>query len=669
MELIYLWVEEYKNIHKQGFNFSGRYRCEYDEAKNELTIKKNEDYVNIFPPNINVTAVVGENGSGKTSVIKFIFMLIFYNNFNKNDYDKSDEYQQFRAAETLKYKNAEANNQYKGFLILFNGSDFYKASMLIDVYSNNTSYIGIPAFLNGQQIDLSSIERENIDFYSIHFNYMLDTLKDGNHDEFIDTIYHKSDGYETSLLLEPYKRVNNKEQIDINNLEYLSQQKFANVFRLGIKNQFIEKFFNPNKVKISINIQKILNKIDRLSANFQGNPLLAVIDNQNPIRITNKNNLFVHTNLDDVKSQVMELFKKNDYANLNKIYIALKILEKGYHRKFEDSKKILNIFLESNNAQETIDNMIKEVDEIKSDLINILKKAGTLDFEMQKLINSVNFESQILNTEEKKIFDKYLNCKVDIKLLSNLLTNIAPWVDIEYFEDDKSYKSLSSGEKTLFSFMINLMYQVNNLKDTKYKQINLFLDETELGLHPQWQKQYLKYIIMTLKDFDINIHIIFITHSPFILSDIPKENVIFLDKFDEKTKEKYPKLNIDGLKNGNCINVSNHIDINPFGSNIHTLLSHGFFMEDGLMGEFAKEKINIAIKYLNQEQLSEEEIEYCENIISIIGEPVLKSTLKTMFDNKKYANESKIDKLKRQQKEIEEAILKEEQRVKSNEES
>ena len=29
MELVYLWVEEYKNIHKQGFNFSPRFRCEF----------------------------------------------------------------------------------------------------------------------------------------------------------------------------------------------------------------------------------------------------------------------------------------------------------------------------------------------------------------------------------------------------------------------------------------------------------------------------------------------------------------------------------------------------------------------------------------------------------------------------------------------------------------
>ena len=30
MELVYLWVEDYKNIHKQGFNFSLRFEYDYN---------------------------------------------------------------------------------------------------------------------------------------------------------------------------------------------------------------------------------------------------------------------------------------------------------------------------------------------------------------------------------------------------------------------------------------------------------------------------------------------------------------------------------------------------------------------------------------------------------------------------------------------------------------
>ena len=75
MELLYIWIENFKNIKKQGFNFSSKYWFEFDYKKNELICKKNENYLpkDFFGDNIkNITAIVGENGSGKTSLIEFI---------------------------------------------------------------------------------------------------------------------------------------------------------------------------------------------------------------------------------------------------------------------------------------------------------------------------------------------------------------------------------------------------------------------------------------------------------------------------------------------------------------------------------------------------------------------------------------------------------------------
>ena len=82
MELVYLWVENYKNIHKQGFNFSPRFRCEYDEETKELTIVDKEETgefypKNFFGENINVTVIVGENGSGKSSLIDIVYKLLY----------------------------------------------------------------------------------------------------------------------------------------------------------------------------------------------------------------------------------------------------------------------------------------------------------------------------------------------------------------------------------------------------------------------------------------------------------------------------------------------------------------------------------------------------------------------------------------------------------------
>jgi hypothetical protein len=161
------------------------------------------------------------------------------------------------------------------------------------------------------------------------------------------------------------------------------------------------------------------------------------------------------------------------------------------------------------------------------------------------------------------------------------------------------------------------------------KNILIVIDEVELSLHPKWQKTVVSEIIkLCEKITNKKIHIIISSHSPFLISDLPKENVIFLkDGKQDKT-----------------------VNINPFGANIHTLLSHGFFMEGGLMGEFAKGKIEeikkfyqIVTKCKKRNKLNvqrEEKLntyyfdkkEKFEQIHSIIGEPFLKTIIGNYLD-------------------------------------
>lgn len=77
MELLYIWIENYKIIQNQGFNFSPRWRFEYQHEDNELIIedRRSEHISNFFGKDIsNITAIVGKNGVGKSQLLHEIGM-------------------------------------------------------------------------------------------------------------------------------------------------------------------------------------------------------------------------------------------------------------------------------------------------------------------------------------------------------------------------------------------------------------------------------------------------------------------------------------------------------------------------------------------------------------------------------------------------------------------
>ena len=80
VELLYLWTEcdESGFIQNQGFNFSPHYRFDLkareDGSQYELSCAKDENYPKIWEVEniVNLTAVVGENGSGKSSLLRHL---------------------------------------------------------------------------------------------------------------------------------------------------------------------------------------------------------------------------------------------------------------------------------------------------------------------------------------------------------------------------------------------------------------------------------------------------------------------------------------------------------------------------------------------------------------------------------------------------------------------
>ena len=81
IRLHYIWFKDNNTFFNQGINFSSKYNFSYDSVSGKLKVTDplNEKYVDDFFGNsIDVTAIVGQNGVGKTSLLRFVlkFMLL-----------------------------------------------------------------------------------------------------------------------------------------------------------------------------------------------------------------------------------------------------------------------------------------------------------------------------------------------------------------------------------------------------------------------------------------------------------------------------------------------------------------------------------------------------------------------------------------------------------------
>ena len=200
-------------------------------------------------------------------------------------------------------------------------------------------------------------------------------------------------------------------------------------------------------------------------------------------------------------------------------------------------------------------------------------------------------------------------------------------------------RNMSSGENALLNFFSKLYDFIESNLSTERKSLKdkenyiLLLDEADLGFHPIWKKKYIDAILKAIPHFfkalDLipKLQIIITTHDPLTLSDLPINNVVFL------------------YKNGDYCNVISDNDKNriqkTFGANITDLLAHSFFIEDGLIGDFAKSKIKAVIDWIeknkNKTQNFKEnkdfirELEYHKKVINLIDEKIIKIKLAEMI--------------------------------------
>ena len=114
-----------------------------------------------------------------------------------------------------------------------------------------------------------------------------------------------------------------------------------------------------------------------------------------------------------------------------------------------------------------------------------------------------------------------------------------------------------------------------------------------------------------------NYQIILTSHSPFILSDLTRENVIYLTR---------------NRKKGNIEVIDNASKERTLAANIHTLFRDAYFMKDGLIGNYAQDKMNEVLAPLVNKSMGEKDFLPILKFINNIGEPILRNRLTDLFN-------------------------------------
>ena len=646
-------------------------------------------------PNISVTAIVGENGAGKSSVIEFYIRLI--NNFAAatiGEYEVNPGAQHLHFIDGIRgelyymidstpYKlkienrNVALSSYSKKAKMVdrpimvympYNTEDIFNNELSANSSEENELYpieAYRPRIRNRQSQDnIAELYKNffytyvsNFSSYAYNTNDFANECNSDRYEELIrkskkkrytieqknwlNGIFHKNDGYQTPIVLAPFR---NEGNIDINTENLLARERLLSLI-IAPNSEFrtINGHLNITGFKLNLKHKKYDIKYLKQNIGFLRLQQKGYDDFRESIikywsdcisidLLQYRNRKFYDEAIGYLVCKTLKISKT--YRQYNKFYrdhhgISFKInhdilkdlIKRLYLDKSHITKKIRQIL--GYIVYGIYDNVINENSFIH--ISNIPTKTADVFAQKSSFINSID------DLVPPPIFD------VSICLKNNETG------------DDVHFETLSSGERQQVYSISSLLYHLSNINsvwfDTNgqrvvYEHLNIMLEEIELYFHPELQRTYLKRLFDGIKQIDIpnikSLNICFVTHSPFVLSDIPARNILALKK-DIRDKEK--------------------ISLSTFGANIHEMLKNSFFLKNGSIGDYASWVIRQIIKSMQNNRnanIADNDLEL-HNIIMLIDEPIIRNVLLREY-HKLYPSNSKeqeIAELKKKLAELE----------------
>ena len=234
-------------------------------------------------------------------------------------------------------------------------------------------------------------------------------------------------------------------------------------------------------------------------------------------------------------------------------------------------------------------------------LANLCSQKGETDDAGRILVRQEGHDAMHCRNSDRKT-SRLVNRLVRMHAL---VTFISPFLTFDIFP------KMSSGEMSFLS-MFSRLYRFIRKMTRKGDDVAIFLDEAETTLHPEWQRSLVDYFIRFLEVFipDRHYQLVFASHSPMLLSDIPSGNCCFLQTDEGRGKasemgnrgRSLQTLDVNqyrGQKRSQIAMFRQDEDCeNTFGANIYDLYRGGFFLPNGTIGQFSSRVIDEHLKMI-----------------------------------------------------------------------
>lgn len=642
---------------------------EYEHNGNGLVSSRgNNHFVNSLyktsetGPKIFLHAIVGKNGSGKSAILEVLYRII--NNLAVKVLSKIDR---LDSATLILTKNL-----YATLSLEVDGKIKYLKIEGENVYIENN--VGAKK----QITNISHIDYLRDFFYTISINYSHYALnvRDYDNDDEVESpkskrersnsqhwlngISHKNDGYLTPIVLSPMRTEGN---IDINKEEKLSKERLIGLLLLLKKDgvDFLDGY-KACSLQISFDLKKTLDKRNENMAYWKKNKSNGHYVYLSLFQLS----YFYWEEILREKKILKDVHNSIQESILN--YLAYKAI--SISSKYPLFSKIVKLVPDDRitlRKKNQIPTLINEIYGDKSHVtlkvrqcINLLKNIDRELYyevaEKEKVTLCVEyFIQKFLPIDKEYTIDEVFEVlpppifKVDIYLKivenNNELSTCDQQIKDKFNVCNNVNENLirltkmSSGERQMLYSLSAVMYHLKNIqsikesmpdnyRSIKYRHVNIILDEVEMYYHPEYQRQFVKKFLdlinrLRLKDEDIkSINICLVTHSPFVLSDVLKKNILFLE-------------------DGNVVNYD--VKEETFGANMYDILRNGFFLKDNALGCFVNDKINEVLSIIKKDEhigdneqraiLTKEEIIRAKNLIKLIGDPFIKGYLLTKIED------------------------------------